>query len=113
MSALPPKADIAERECHVRFVPKADIASHPRANDGAGDAAADRLTEQLTDIDTTGSLLEHRQQRSEKRAATRATDRASNRVTERAEADILDSSAHCLAADGSGDELDDQIDKRR
>jgi len=21
MSALPPKADIAERECHVRFVP--------------------------------------------------------------------------------------------
>jgi len=24
MSALPPKADIAERECHVRFVPKAD-----------------------------------------------------------------------------------------
>jgi hypothetical protein len=27
MSALPPKADIAERECHVRFVPKADIGS--------------------------------------------------------------------------------------
>ena len=26
MSALPPKADIAERRCHVRFVPKADIA---------------------------------------------------------------------------------------
>jgi hypothetical protein len=25
MSALPPKADIAERHCHVRFVPKADI----------------------------------------------------------------------------------------
>jgi hypothetical protein len=25
MSALPPKADIAERDCHVRFVPKADI----------------------------------------------------------------------------------------
>jgi hypothetical protein len=25
MSALPPKADIAERECHVRFVPKADM----------------------------------------------------------------------------------------
>src|SRR5215469_9237444 len=24
MSALPPKADIAERRCHVRFVPKAD-----------------------------------------------------------------------------------------
>jgi len=29
MSALPPKADIAERDWHVRFVPKADI----RAND--------------------------------------------------------------------------------
>jgi hypothetical protein len=26
MSALPPKADIAQRDCHVRFVPKADIA---------------------------------------------------------------------------------------
>jgi hypothetical protein len=25
MSALPPKADIAERNWHVRFVPKADI----------------------------------------------------------------------------------------
>ena len=25
MSALPPKVDIAERDCHVRFVPKADI----------------------------------------------------------------------------------------
>src|SRR5215469_9594077 len=26
MSALPPKADIIERDWHVRFVPKADIA---------------------------------------------------------------------------------------
>jgi len=26
MSALPPKADIAERDCHVRFVPKADVS---------------------------------------------------------------------------------------
>jgi hypothetical protein len=26
MSALPPKADIAERCHHVRFVPKADVA---------------------------------------------------------------------------------------
>jgi hypothetical protein len=25
MSALPPKADIDEHDCHVRFVPKADI----------------------------------------------------------------------------------------
>jgi hypothetical protein len=28
MSALPPKADIDERDQHVRFVPKADIAGH-------------------------------------------------------------------------------------
>jgi len=28
MSALPPKADIAERRCHVRFVPKAAITSY-------------------------------------------------------------------------------------
>src|SRR5262249_31968829 len=27
MSALPPKVDIAERNCHVCFVPKADIAA--------------------------------------------------------------------------------------
>jgi hypothetical protein len=27
MSALPPKADIAESDWHVRFVPKADIAT--------------------------------------------------------------------------------------
>jgi hypothetical protein len=27
MSAIPPKADIAERRCHVRFVPNADIAA--------------------------------------------------------------------------------------
>jgi len=27
MSALPPKADIAERDWRVRFVPKADICS--------------------------------------------------------------------------------------
>jgi hypothetical protein len=27
MSALPPKADIRHRSSHVRFVPKADIAS--------------------------------------------------------------------------------------
>jgi hypothetical protein len=27
MSALPPKADIAKRDHHVRFVPKADIGT--------------------------------------------------------------------------------------
>jgi hypothetical protein len=27
MSALPPKADIVEHDRHVRFVPKADIAT--------------------------------------------------------------------------------------
>jgi hypothetical protein len=27
LSALPPKADIAERDCHVRFVPKAEPAA--------------------------------------------------------------------------------------
>jgi hypothetical protein len=28
MSGLPPKADIAERDRHVRFVPKADIPAN-------------------------------------------------------------------------------------
>jgi hypothetical protein len=30
MSALPPKADIAVRDWHVRFVPKADISARSR-----------------------------------------------------------------------------------
>jgi hypothetical protein len=30
MSALPPKADIAERHHHIRFVPKADILRRRR-----------------------------------------------------------------------------------
>jgi hypothetical protein len=32
MSALPPKADIAEREGNVRFVPKADIGTAKKAS---------------------------------------------------------------------------------
>jgi hypothetical protein len=31
MSALHPKADIAQRDCHVRFVPKADIGTPRRS----------------------------------------------------------------------------------
>jgi hypothetical protein len=31
MSALPPKADIDESDCHVRFVPIADIRRRPSA----------------------------------------------------------------------------------
>ena len=31
MSALPPKADIVERDCHVRFVPIGGIRSHIRS----------------------------------------------------------------------------------
>jgi hypothetical protein len=35
MSALPPKADIADHDCHVRFVPKADITrSFRKAKNG-------------------------------------------------------------------------------
>jgi len=40
MSALPPKADIAERRRHVRFVPKADIC-------GAGIRAGTTLFDHL------------------------------------------------------------------
>jgi hypothetical protein len=29
ISALPPKADIAKRDCHVRFVPEADKCNAP------------------------------------------------------------------------------------
>ena len=31
MSAIPPKADIAKRDCHVRFVPEADVSSRSKA----------------------------------------------------------------------------------
>jgi hypothetical protein len=30
MSAIPPKADIAERVSHVRFVPKADVSTRSK-----------------------------------------------------------------------------------
>jgi hypothetical protein len=33
MSALPPKADIRQRHCDVRFVPKADISHFIRLSD--------------------------------------------------------------------------------
>jgi hypothetical protein len=33
MSALPPKADIAEHRRHVRFVPQADIARRTKLKD--------------------------------------------------------------------------------
>ena len=35
MSARPPKADIAKRDRHVRFVPKADIGRHWSAGGGS------------------------------------------------------------------------------
>jgi hypothetical protein len=35
MSALPPKADIAKRDHHVRFVPKADIVKIVRSRRGS------------------------------------------------------------------------------
>ena len=43
MSALPPKADIRLCDCHVRFVPKADIGSRPgwrRPTTGMADCCA-------------------------------------------------------------------------
>jgi hypothetical protein len=48
MSAIPPKADIAQRDCHVRFAPEADsrskivtysTTSSTRASSAAGTAA--------------------------------------------------------------------------
>jgi hypothetical protein len=46
MSALPPKADIAERDCDVRFVPKADV-QELRAPAGGQRCALDRSGTQL------------------------------------------------------------------
>jgi hypothetical protein len=46
MSALPPKADIAERNWDVRFVPKADIAAlFDHLVGAAGQGERDRNTE--------------------------------------------------------------------
>jgi len=43
MSALPPKADIRQRNCDVRFVPKADISRFTRSprqrGEGLGQSA--------------------------------------------------------------------------
>jgi len=50
MSALPPKADIAESDWHVRFVPKADIciAAKVTASKGINSSHGPALAE--TDI---------------------------------------------------------------
>jgi hypothetical protein len=37
--ALPPKADIAESDCHVRYVPQADITAHWQLGDSVRDHA--------------------------------------------------------------------------
>jgi len=54
MSALPPKADIAERDRHVRFVPEADIAREDTSSDfrfhGAGRDLERRDTSAVTSL---------------------------------------------------------------
>jgi hypothetical protein len=46
MSALPPKPDIAERDWHVRFVPKADMTrGHANNEQESGCATASPLTD--------------------------------------------------------------------
>jgi len=41
MSALPPKADMVQRSCDVRFVPKADIRRFIRSSRGGRNRQAD------------------------------------------------------------------------
>jgi hypothetical protein len=88
-----------------------DEANNGRDN-GAGDAAADGLPDHRADIDIAGRALQHRQQSGEQRPAARAADGAGNGIAERAEVDVLHRGACGIAADGAGDELDDEIDQR-
>jgi hypothetical protein len=80
--------------------------------DSASDAAADRLPNYRADIDVSGRSLKHWKKSSEKRSTARAADCSSNGITERTEVDILHRSACGIAADGTSDELNDEIDKR-
>ena len=82
-------------------------------DNGACYAAPDRLTEQLTDVDPARRTLQDRQQCSEQRAAARAAKCAGDGVADCAEVDILDNSAGRVAADRTGNELNNQIDKCR
>jgi hypothetical protein len=82
-------------------------------DDGACYTATDRLTKQLTDVDAAGRTLKNRQQYSKQRAAARAAKCAGNGVSDCAEVNILDSSAGRIAADCTGYELNNQIDKCR
>ena len=96
------------------------LAGHAVFNDAnngredcASDTTADGLPDQHPDIDATGTALKQWQQDGQQRAAAGAADHTRNGIAERAEIDILHSSAHSVTADGAGDELDNQIDKRR
>jgi hypothetical protein len=64
-------------------------------------------------FDAARRTLKNRQQCSEQSAAARAPKCAGNGVADRAEVDIFDSSAGRIAADCTGNELNNQIDKCR
>jgi len=48
MSALPPKADIVQRDRHVRFVPKADILRCSKERRYSGNGGCRTASEQLS-----------------------------------------------------------------
>ena len=52
MSALPPIADISRRNCHVRFVPKADIRTAAHYDWGKSASTAERLRGHNADYDS-------------------------------------------------------------
>jgi len=66
----------------------------------------------LADVGAAGRALKDRQQRGEKRAAARAAKRAGNGVADRTKIEVLESCTYGIAANGTGNELDNQIDKR-
>src|SRR6185312_4518417 len=83
-----------------------------RGDDCAGNAAADRLPDESTDIDIAGRRsLQHRQQCGEERPTPRSAERAGNRVAQRAEIEVLHRGSGGVAAESTGNELDDEIDE--
>src|SRR5262249_28419563 len=88
-----------------------DQADH-RRDDRPGGASAHGLAEHRADIDAAAGAGEHRNEGGENLPAARAADGAGDRVAERAEVDLFERVAERIAAGGSGDQLNEEIDDR-
>src|ERR1700678_2269204 len=83
-----------------------------RRDDRAGYAATNQLADKRADVHAAGGPLQHRDEPGRECPAGRAAKSAGNGVARGSEAHILCRRAARIAADPSGNELDDKVDNR-